>query len=65
LCGLLSQGRPPIVQVGGHFVVVYRGLGNDLDDPNDYYIVDPADGSTYKRLSYYTTPSVIVEYYNK
>ena len=66
LCGLLSQDRPPIVKVGGHFVVVYKSLGfGDFTDPNGYYIVDPWDGSTYKKLSYYTTPSMIAEYYNK
>jgi len=62
LCGLLSQGRPPIVKVGGHFVVVYKDMGVNINDPNDYYIVDPLDGSTYKKLSYYTTPSMIAEY---
>ena len=66
LCGLLSQGRPPIVDVGGHFVVVYRSLGYDLDDACDYYINDPADGSTYKKLCYYTNnPVMIAEYYNR
>jgi len=54
------------VKVGGHFVVVYKSLGfGDVTDPNGYYIVDPIDGSTYKKLSYYTTPSKIAEYYNK
>lgn len=31
-----------------------------------YFINDPLDGSTYKRLSYYTnSPVMIAEYYNK
>ena len=65
LCGLLSEGRPPIVDVGGHFVVVYRSLGYG-DQAWSYFINDPLDGSTYKRLSYYTnSPVMIAEYYNK
>ncbi len=64
LCGLMSQGRPPIVKVGGHFVVVYKSLGY-IDEAWSYFINDPLDGSTYKRLSYYVTPSLIAEYYNK
>ena len=65
LCGLLSEGRPPIVDVGGHFVVVYRSLGYG-DQAWSYFINDPLDGSTYKRLSYYTNnPVMIAEYYNK
>lgn len=69
LCGLLSQGRPPIVRLvkgsNTHFVVVYRSQGGG-SDPNNYYINDPADGSTYKRLSHYTangwSPSRVAEY---
>ena len=65
LCGLLSEDRPPIVDVGGHFVVVYRSLGYG-DHAWSYFINDPLDGSTYKRLSYYTNnPVMIAEYYNK
>lgn len=65
LCGLLYEDRPPIVKVGGHFVVVYKSLGYSISDPNDYFIVDPLDGSKWKKLSYYTTPSRVVEYYKK
>lgn len=67
LCGMLSQNRPPILEVnnGSHWVVVYKSRGYDLDDGSDYFINDPLDGSTYKRLAYYThtyDPSRIVEY---
>lgn len=66
LCAMLSESRPPIVNVGGHFVVVYKSNGYDLDDACDYYISDPADGTTYKKLCYYTQdPLKIAEYYNK
>ncbi len=62
MCGLLSQNRPPIVHVGNHYVVVYRSLGYDLYSGSDYYINDPIDGSTYKRLSYYPAPTETAEY---
>jgi len=74
LCGLLTQDRPPIVGLvkesnRWHFVVVYKSLGYSITDPNGYYINDPADGSTYKKLSAYTnngwTPSVVKEYARK
>jgi hypothetical protein len=65
LCSMMSQSRPPIVNVGGHFVVVYKSLGH-VEEAWSYYINDPADGSTYKKLSYYTDdPVSIIEYYDK
>ncbi len=70
LCGLLNLGRPPIVKLvkgsSTHFVVVYNSLGYSIPDPSGYRINDPADGSTYKTLYYYTSngwsPSMIAEY---
>ncbi len=62
LCGLLAGGTPPIVRVGGpHFVVVYKSVGGG-SDPGKYYINDPLDGSTYKKLAYYGTPTMVAEY---
>ena len=66
LCSTLQKGRPPIVNVGNHFVVIYRELGNNPYSASDYYINDPADGSTYKKLSYYTNnPLGVAEYAKK
>ena len=62
MCGLLLQNRPPIVHVGNHYVVVYRSRGYDLYSGSDYYINDPIDGSTYKKLSFYPTPTETAEY---
>lgn len=67
LCALLSLDRPPIVEVltpngGRHWVVVYRSAGLDPYSTSDYSIADPLDGSTYKKLSYYSAQYTIVEY---
>lgn len=62
LCGLLSQNRPPQVHVGNHWVVVYKSRGYDLYSGGDYYLNDSIDGSTYKRLSFYPTPTETAEY---
>lgn len=64
LCGKLSQNRPPIVEVsnGGHWVVVYKSNGYDLDSGSDYRINDPYDGSSYKALSYYDSYTRVIEY---
>ena len=60
LCTLLSSGYLPIVQVrtpnnNWHWPLVHRCYGLNPSSPDDYLINDPKDGSTYKRLSYYST----------
>lgn len=47
----LSQGYPPILEVGGHWVVIYGVSGSGAQDSH-YYIVDPWDGQSKSLASY-------------
>jgi hypothetical protein len=47
----LSQGYPPILEVGGHWVVIYGVSGSGTQDSH-YYIVDPWDGQSKSLASY-------------
>ncbi len=47
---MLANGHPPIATSGGHFYVVTGGSGQN---PNNYTINDPWDGTTYKKMSAY------------
>jgi len=66
LCGILQQNHLPLVRLDNqgseHWVVVYKSRGYDLYDGSDYFINDPLDGSTYKRLAWYTNYDRIIEY---
>ncbi|MGC9394909.1 MAG: papain-like cysteine protease family protein [Anaerolineae bacterium] len=48
----LSQGYPPILEVGAHWVVIYGVSGSGTEDSH-YYIVDPWDGNS-KSLTVYS-----------
>ncbi len=48
----LSQGYPPILEVGGHWVVIYAVSGSGTQDSH-FYIVDPWDGR-HKSLTAYS-----------
>jgi len=51
----LSRGYPPILEVGGHWVVIYGVSGSGTQDSH-YYIVDPWDGQSKSLAAYSGAP---------